>query len=117
MGYNTDFVGSFELDAPLTKEQVAAINDINEEVPTGLPEPPDSWCDWVVYDNQIEWNGSEKSYQYVEWIQYLVKHFVIPWGRTLNGEVEWFGEEPKDLGKIVIKDNIVQVKTGRVVYE
>lgn len=80
---------------------------------------PGLWCQWEPNKGgtAIEWNGSEKFYSYVEWLRYLIHHFLAPWGHTLNGEVTWQGEESGDMGKIVVTDNEVTVKPGRVVYE
>ncbi len=38
------------------------------------------------------WNGAEKFYNYVEWLQYLIDKILAPRGYTLNGECQWFGE-------------------------
>ncbi len=35
----------------------------------------------------------------------------------LNGEVEWVGEDPDDRGKIVVKDNVVEVYEARITYK
>ena len=84
--------------------------------------PPESqpglWCQWVPNDDgtAIEWDQSEKFYDYAEWIEYLIEHFLKPWGYKLNGTVHWYGEEQSDLGKIVIKDNEVQVMHGEITY-
>jgi len=79
---------------------------------------PSLWCQWVPNDDgtAIEWDCGEKFYEYVPWIKYIVEHFIKPWGYILNGEVEWSGEESTDLGKIVIKDNVVTEKLGTVTY-
>jgi hypothetical protein len=71
---------------------------------------PGLWCQWVPnYDGTaIEWNEAEKFYNYIEWIEYLVTHFLAPWGYKLNGVVEWRGEEWEDTGKITIKNNKVK---------
>lgn len=96
-----------------------SIIDYNEP-PCGQPG---LWCQWIVRDDDdgaftiIEWDGGEKFYHYVEWLEYIIEHFLKPWGRTLNGEVHWAGEEPGDLGKIVVEDNVVTAKQGRVVYD
>jgi hypothetical protein len=72
-------------------------------------EQPGLWNDWVPTGDRlsIHWNGSEKFYGYVEWIEYIIQHFLEPWGYKLNGEVMWKGESISDIGKITIKDNIV----------
>jgi hypothetical protein len=80
---------------------------------------PGLWCQWEPNDDgtEIEWNGAEKFYDYIEWINYLIAHFLTRWGYKLNGEVEWQGGRRDDLGKIVIVDNVIQIKRGRIVYE
>jgi hypothetical protein len=86
----------------------------------GPPEgQPGLWCQWVpTKDGKgIEWNGAEKFYEYVEWLEYIIEHFLISWGYTLNGEVEWCGENRDDIGKIIVTDNEVSTKGGRIVYE
>lgn len=86
-------------------------------------EPPDGqpglWCKWEPSsdDKAIEWNEMEKFYDYVEWLNYLIFHFLKPWGYALNGEVEWNGEGREDIGKIVVEDNIVRALKGEIVYE
>jgi hypothetical protein len=83
--------------------------------PTGQPG---LWCQWVpTADNTgIVWDGGEKFYNYTEWLTYLIDHFLAPAGYVLNGEVEWQGEEPDDIGKLVVKDNQVSELAGRKVY-
>lgn len=79
---------------------------------------PGLWCKWIpTFDGlAIEWSGAEKFYDYVEWIEYLIAHFLKPWGYKLSGTVEWHGEEHSDIGKIVIRNNKVSVKRGRITY-
>jgi hypothetical protein len=123
MGYTTDFYGDFEFDEPLTAEQVAALKEFNEQRHGGNTQPfpgmPGFWCQWVASDDgkRLEHDGGEKFYDYVEWLEYLIEHFIKPWGRKLNGECPWQGEENDDRGRIVVKDNIVTVQEGKVVYE
>jgi hypothetical protein len=76
--------------------------------------PPESqpglWCQWIPTEDNtgIEWDGGEKFYEYIDWIKYIIKHFLDPWGYKLNGEVEWRGEDWDDTGSILIKNNIVK---------
>jgi hypothetical protein len=79
---------------------------------------PGIWCQWTASDDgtAIEWDAWQKFYSYVEWLEYLIEHFVRPWGRTLNGEVTWEGEDSDDFGKIVVKDNRVGVAKGERTY-
>jgi hypothetical protein len=70
---------------------------------------PGLWCQWVPTEDLkgIEWDGNEKFYSYVEWLEYIIENFLKPWGYTLNGEVRWRGEEFSDIGVITVKDNAV----------
>jgi hypothetical protein len=177
MGYSTDFEGSFTLDKPLTKAQLAYLNrfssirhmgrnaSLAEKIPdplriaVGLPigqqgeyfvevkekygfrqgtdesvldenTPPSTqptlWCQWVMNEEvwihdggtraeagtQISWDGGEKFYCYVKWLEYIIKNFLIPWGYKLNGKVKYQGERDGDKGTITVKDNVVKF-TGR----
>jgi hypothetical protein len=80
---------------------------------------PGLWCKWAPNKSgtAIEWDGAEKFYDYVEWLEYLVANFLKPWGYVLNGEVTWQGEESDDRGKIVAKANQISTRAGRVVYD
>ncbi len=79
--------------------------------------PPDTqpalWCQWVLNDEGTElmWDGGEKFYSYVEWLEYLIKNFFSVWGITLNGKVDYQGEDSRDLGSITVVDNVVKVET------
>jgi hypothetical protein len=78
---------------------------------------PGLWCQWLPADmNSIEWDGGQKFYYYVEWMDYLIKNFIKPWGIIANGEIEWEGEEHGDLGKIIVKRNKVSIKLGKIIY-
>jgi hypothetical protein len=70
---------------------------------------PGLWCQWTVNDagDKLEWDGGEKFYDYVDWLQYLITHFYTPWGYTLNGAIEWRGEDWDDTGTIMVVNNAV----------
>jgi hypothetical protein len=80
---------------------------------------PGLWCQWTpTKDGQgIEWDGGEKFYDYVPWLEYLIVHFLAPNGYILNGEVDWRGEDSSDIGRIAVVNNAVTAKIGRVVYD
>lgn len=63
---------------------------------------PGLWCQWTVSDGggRLFWDEGEKFYNYEEWMAYIYRHFLGPWGRTLAGEIYWEGEEGADQGKI-----------------
>lgn len=83
--------------------------------PTGQPG---LWCQWTPTEDgmAIEWDGGEKFYEYVAWINYLIEHFLAPRGYKLTGDVRWCGEDSDDIGMICIKNNKVKTKIGKIVY-
>jgi len=117
MGYSTDFHGHFAITPPLTAEQRATLVDWSQERHewSGVPS---YWCQWVPTDDgkAIHWDGVEKFYEYEDWLLYIIEHFIAPWGCKLNGEVEWAGEDSEDLGRLVVKDNVLTVFDGVVEY-
>jgi hypothetical protein len=96
------------------QDHEASILDYN----TAPKGQPGLWCQWQpTYDGaEIVWDEGEKFYNYVEWLEYIIAHFLQPWGYVLNGEVEWDGEDREDIGQICVKDNVVETKYGKVVY-
>src|SRR3990167_2825040 len=70
---------------------------------------PGLWCQWTPTEDGmgIEWDGGEKFYHYVEWLQYIVSNFLEPKGYTLNGNASWQGEDRSDIGVIKVVDNVI----------
>lgn len=160
MGYETSFVGSFDLDHSLSPKRLAYLKRFSETRrmkrnalnASRLPDPiriaarlpigdgdaqyfvggadsagqgldpsvvdcnappfgqPGLWCGWTPADNgqAIVWNELEKFYYYVEWMEYLIRHFLKPWGYVVNGKVRWDGEDSGDSGVIHARNNIIQ---------
>lgn len=79
---------------------------------------PGLWCKWIPNKEgtAIVWNGAEKFYDYVEWLNYIIVNFLSKWDYKLNGEVEWQGEDRGDMGLIVVKNNEVTTKQGKASY-
>ena len=79
---------------------------------------PGLWCKWVISEDGTElfWNGYEKFYYYTAWLKYYISRFFQPWGKKLNGEILWFGEDRDDIGKIKVVNNEVFVYDGEVSY-
>lgn len=81
-------------------------------------EPPEGqpglWCQWVPDETgeYIGWNGTEKFYNYTEWLQYIIDNFLTPWGITLTGVVRWQGEDRGDKGSIVVTESVIDVQNG-----
>lgn len=75
-------------------------------------DQPGLWCQWVPSEDgtEIVWDGGEKFYDYQNWIVYIVKHFLEPWGYSISGSVAWEGEDPSDFGVLEINNNKIYVK-------
>lgn len=158
MGYTTTFEGQVAVVPPLSKEEIDFLNkfaatrrmnrtkgpyfvdgtgshgqgqdaDIRDHnaPPQGQPG---LWCQWVPTEDgaAIEWDGGEKFYDSVEWMAYLIEHFIgsapkakaqLPFlqAHTLNGVIEAQGEESGDIWRLIVKDNEVRAKKARIVYD
>jgi hypothetical protein len=88
------------------------------------------WCQWVPNDDgtAIEWDQNEKFYDAVEWMGYLMEHFLghdpvakrvdperfaFLQGHTCNGVIQAQGEDAEDQWLIIVADN--QVSTTNLV--
>lgn len=80
---------------------------------------PGLWCQWVPTEDRhgIEWDRGEKFYEYTAWLAYIIENFLAPWGFRLDGEVTWQGESFDDMGQLVVVNNTVSARQGRVVYD
>ena len=76
------------------------------EPPAGQPG---LWCGWTCNEEKLYWSGCEKFYNYTEWLQYIIDHFLAPWGVAIDGVVQWEGEDPTDLGVISVRHNHINV--------
>ncbi len=108
MGYTTNFDGKLKLNKTLSLEDYHWLKEFTEKRHED-EKVPGLYCQWIASEdgNFIEWDGGEKFYDYIEWLQWLVVNFFQPKGYVLNGSIEWEGEDNKDVGTIVVKDNIV----------
>jgi len=114
---STTFTGRFDLDRPLTEEHRAILEDFHEEEHMyedgrrGGPGMPDGfYCQWEPTEDGagLEWDGGEKFYFFPEWLEYLVAHYIKPWGYVLNGSVEWESIFDPEHGTLVVRDNCVE---------
>jgi hypothetical protein len=80
---------------------------------------PGLWCQWMPTDDRksLEWDEGEKCYRFTEWLTYIVNQILIPRHYVLNGSVTWQGEDSWDMGRIVVKDNVVTEQQARITYE
>ncbi len=74
---------------------------------------PGLWCQWIPVDSKtIQWDEGEKFYEYIEWLAYLIEHFLGPWNVTFSGDVHWEGEESDDFGRIELVQNVMFISEG-----
>lgn len=149
MGYTTDFYGEVEVHPPLNAKEIeylqkfansrrmdrkngpyfvegsgfhgqgsdSDIHDYNRP-PEGQPG---LWCKWEPTEDgtKIQWNGAEKFYDPVEWMQYLIDHFIgenpvaqkeLPFfnRHVVHGIIEAQGEERGDHWFLVVENNKVR---------
>jgi hypothetical protein len=73
---------------------------------------PGGWCDWRPSSDgsRIECDKNNKFYFYIDWLEYVIEHFLGRWGYVLNGDVSWAGEDVRDLGTIKVRQNVVIVE-------
>ena len=78
-------------------------------------DPPTSqpglWCNWRLNEqnNTIEWDEGDKFYDFIEWMEYLVK-ILSNRGYILNGQISWEGEDCDDTGTITVENHKVSSK-------
>lgn len=100
--------GEFYLgnDNPMYSHDDPTVIDIN------LPPitQPGLWCDWEVTKDgkAIRWNGAEKFYDYVEWLNYLIDKIFTPRGYALSGAIDFQGESWEDKG-------IIEIHNGKAI--
>lgn len=115
MGYTTTFSGYLGFGRQLIVDEEKALETF---VGQGRAFEGVSWlsyCQWELNENKdgLCWDGGEKFYYYVEWLEYLNKTLFIPWGVPLRGTIEYSGEEAGDSGIIVAKDGKITQITIR----
>ncbi len=91
------------------------IIDVNEP-----PELcPGLWCQWIPSADGlgIEWDGGEKFYNYLEWIQFIKVYFLDKWNYKIYGNVFFQGEDENDKGYIRVKDNEIVIDKDILFFE
>lgn len=97
---------------------------------------PGLWCNWeptedgtAIQDSDLE----ASAYNPEEWMQYLIDHFLKPgavayrtsdpqfneftFDHVLNGTIDAEGEEPGDIWRLKVRDNVVTRQEAVVSYE
>lgn len=133
MSYAIQFLGNFHLDRQLTLDHFNALNvaaDVRYDAARRyacifVHTPPDSnYCYWRPavdgWSIKDDWDREGTRYDYVEWLEWLIKEYLSPWGYKLNGRVDAFeegdGVKPEVWG-IFVRDNEVRVSEGRIVID
>lgn len=149
MGYSTEFSGKIMIDPPLNTAEMQYLMDFSEsrrmktlggcysitsednDDVIDYNKPPDNqpglWCDFVpLSDTELGWNGSEKTYDAIDWIEFIIEHFLkknahaqrsgdrlfesFQFNHVCNGKIVAQGEDPDDRYVILVKDNKVTVR-------
>lgn len=156
MGYTTDFDGHINVSPPLNANEIAYLKKFNETrrmkrtkgpyyvQGTGCygqghdddiinhndsGDQPGLWCKWTPTEDgtAIEWDQCEKFYDSVEWMQYLIDHFLKPdalaktqtidgktfftfQDHTLQGAIEAQGEAEDDHWYLVVRNNVAETR-------
>lgn len=140
MGYTTEFEGQIDIHPPLNTAEIAYLkafsasrrmkrtkgsyyvgDDRTDVLENNIPPDgqPGLWCKWIPNEDgtAIVWNGHEKFYDSVAWMQYLIDHFLghgakavgqvpgIVGGHTLRGHIHAEGEEPGDVWELIVINN------------
>ena len=119
MGYQTILTGQLNIDKKLSLDDYTWLVSWNDERHEETEGFPSYYCQWLPTEDglHLKWDGNEKFYNYVEWLEYLIKEFFKPRGFILNGEIVWEGEDHSDTGKIIVTDNNVSTKKGKIVFK
>jgi hypothetical protein len=108
--------GEFYIDGGGYAGQAIESNVLDHNKPPKTQ--PGLWNHWTPTDDLMgmEWNGSEKFYNYVEWLEYLITKVLAPRGYVLTGVVSYQGEDSSDFGQIHCAKNIVELCPGKRIY-
>lgn len=152
MGYTTEFRGQINIDPPLNDEEMVYLQRFNEtrrmnrtkgpyfvdgkgfhgqdheadiidynNPPKGQPG---LWCQWIPNEDgtALVWDEGEKFYDSVEWMEYIIEHFLAPDAKAkgeldflqanhiLNGVIKAQGEDFDDRWKMIVENNKVRVE-------
>jgi len=104
MGYRSHFRGTFQLSERPSEETINRVNNYGQY--------NEDYDPWEIDGNEVGIYGEEiKGYDRLPNLKRLVS-LLDTEGITVNGEVEWEGEEHDDFGIMIVKNNVVYVKEG-----
>jgi hypothetical protein len=116
MGYTTNFEGKLTFSRVLSVTELRELEDLadyqkqDEAYDKYADTHPDSYNQWEPSSDGLAlgWNGAEKFYEYVEWLEWLIHNYFEPRGIILNGVLRYQGEEISDVGRIEVSNNSVK---------
>lgn len=105
MGYNTRFSGKIGIEPPLLAEHRADVLKVCRK----------EWCYFEPTEDgaSLRHTGMEKTDAANI---YFAVHRLGELGYTLNGTIDWQGEEIGDLGRIHVKDSKVRLVKAEIVH-
>lgn len=115
MGYTTTFSGVFYFNKPLTPQVIEKLKKLEGMDGRDFDDDrPQGYCKWNLTEDLkgLAWDGGEKFYSYIEWLEWIIKRILRPAKIEINGAVEYQGEFVGDCGAIIVKAN--QVRLARV---
>jgi hypothetical protein len=126
MSYLIDFFGEFKINNKLNNDHAIYLNNLYlfagphwsdkpKDLELSLDNPPKSTLHWQLSDNdQYLIPDYEDNFDniedHIEWLQYMISKFLIPWNYILNGEIGWRGEKFEDTGYIIVQNNVLKIK-------
>lgn len=130
MGYDTSFSGKITIEPPLNEQELKFFTEFQKNLNLYQhPDQPSDWFDWISKDGTtIEWSGGEKFYYPVEWMEFIINHFMgsnpiakrdnpeefsFLQSHTLNGTIEAQGEDEEDQWQLVVVNNEVSETTAQ----
>lgn len=150
MGYSTFYEGQIEITPPLNKDEMDYLSKFRQtrrmhrekgpyfvdgsgfmgqghdddvfDFNSPDPSQPGLWCKWEITEDGrfIEWDGGEKFYDDIQWMRYLIDHFLKPdalakealpflqCNHVMNGTIYSQGEEIDDTWAIHVENNMVE---------
>ena len=148
MSYHTEFEGRIEVEPPLSTAEVEFLTKFSQTrrmkrklgpyyvggtghlgqgkdsdiIDYNAPPRGQPWliCSWrpTLDGTAIEWDENEGPEKPVEWMRYLIKHFIAPThicrlpfltGHICNGTILAQGEDMRDRWQLAVSNNAVQV--------
>lgn len=114
MGYTTTFDGFVSVRPKLNEEEIQRLKDFSKERHGGNIDNysgfPGLYCQWVPSQDgtEIIWDGNEKFYDSVEWMQYIIDKMFPT--HKFSGVIYAQGEETGDVWDLIVKNNVASVK-------